>query len=88
MARGELAQAEAAAREAVLLAERSDDISQRGDALVDLAAVVDRHGKADDALTALRAAIALYERKGNLVAAERAQTTLRHMGERAAISEA
>ena len=36
-ARGEFERAEAAAREAVRLSERSDDISQRGDALVDLA---------------------------------------------------
>jgi len=63
-------------REAVRLSERSDDISQRGAALVDLATVVDRAGRVSEAATALRDAIALYGRKGNLVSAARAHTTL------------
>ena len=65
------------------LSERSDDISQRGDALVDLAAVLDRAGRASDAATALRDAIALYERKGNVVSADRARTTLERLGRQA-----
>lgn len=44
-ARGDLERAEATAREAVELSERSDDICQRGDALVQLAAVLDGAGR-------------------------------------------
>ena len=58
------------------LSERSDDISQRGDALVDLAAVLERAGRVSDAAAALRDAIALYQRKGNVVSAARAHTSL------------
>ena len=70
------------------LSEGSDDISQRGDALVDLAAVLDRAGQADEALTALRDAIALYERKGNVVGAECAQVMLQRLGAGASVSDA
>ena len=42
VARGEFDSAEAAARRAVQLAESSDDLSQRGDALMDLGVVLDR----------------------------------------------
>jgi Flp pilus assembly protein TadD len=59
-ARGELERAEATAREAVRLSERSDDISQQGDALIHLAAVLDRAERPGDAAAALRAAIGLY----------------------------
>ena len=62
-ARGDLERAEATAREAVELSERSDDICQRGEALVQLAAVLDGAGRASDAATALQDAMALYERK-------------------------
>jgi tetratricopeptide (TPR) repeat protein len=71
--RGDFERAEAAAREAVRLSERSDDTSQRGDALVDLAAVLDRARRAREAAAALGDAIALYERKGNIVLAARAR---------------
>jgi hypothetical protein len=69
----------------VRLSERSDDICLRGDALVDLAAVLERAG---DAAAALRDAIALYQRKGNLVSAARAHTTLERLGHGAAVTEA
>jgi class 3 adenylate cyclase/tetratricopeptide (TPR) repeat protein len=87
-ARGELERAEAAAREAVRLSERSDDICLRGDALVDLAAVLEAAGRAGDAATALRDAIALYQRKGNVVSAARAHTTLERLGYGAAVTDA
>jgi tetratricopeptide (TPR) repeat protein len=86
--RGELEPAEAAAREAVRLSERSDDISQRGDALVDLGAVLDRAGRASEAATALRRAVALYQRKGNIVSAARANTTLERLGRDAGVTDA
>jgi tetratricopeptide (TPR) repeat protein len=75
-ARGELERAEEAAREGVRLAELSDALSQRGDALVSLAAVLEHRGRVGEAAAALNDAIALYERKGNVVAAERARSTL------------
>jgi tetratricopeptide (TPR) repeat protein len=82
-ARDELERAEAAAREAVRLSQRSDDISQQGDALADLAAVLDHAGRANEAATALRDAIALYECKGNIVSAARARALVEHLGHRA-----
>jgi class 3 adenylate cyclase/tetratricopeptide (TPR) repeat protein len=86
--RGELEPAEAAARDAVRLSEASDDISQRGDALVDLGAVLDRAGRASEAATALRRAVALYQRKGNTVSAARANTTLERLGLDAGVTDA
>jgi tetratricopeptide (TPR) repeat protein len=86
--RGELERAEAAAREAARLSERSDDISQRGDALTDLGAVLDRIGRASEAAAATRDAIALYERKGNVVSAARAHTVLERLGHRTGVTEA
>jgi len=77
--RGDFERAEAAAREAVRFSQRSDDISQRGDALADLAAVLDRAGRAGEAAAALRDAIALYERKGNIVCASRARATVKRL---------
>jgi tetratricopeptide (TPR) repeat protein len=86
-ARGELEHAEATARQAVRLSERSDDICLRGDALVDLAAVLERAGRAGNAATALGEAIALYQRKGNAVSAARAQTSLERLGQGAGIAD-
>jgi hypothetical protein len=71
----------------VRLSERSDDICLRGDALVDLAAVLERAGRAGGAAAALRDAIALYQRKGNLVSAARAHTTLERLGHGAAVTD-
>ena len=86
-ARGELDRAEAAAREAVRLSERSDVLSQRGDALTDLAAVLARAGRRNEAATALRDAIVLYKRKGNLVSAARTQHTLDSLGHKAEVTK-
>ena len=52
-------------------------ICPQGDALTDLAAVLERAGRPDEAAAAaLRDAIALYKRKGNIVSAARAHTAL------------
>jgi len=61
------------ADEAVSLAERTDGLNQRADALLDRAEVADVLGRDDDAARDVAAALALYERKGNLVMAERAR---------------
>jgi tetratricopeptide (TPR) repeat protein len=74
--RGDAKRPEDAAREAVRFAEPSDEISLRGDCLVTLATVLDRAGRRADAVVTLREAIAPYERKGNVVAADRARTGL------------
>jgi class 3 adenylate cyclase/tetratricopeptide (TPR) repeat protein len=75
-ARGDLERAEHAAREAVRFAEPSEEISLRGDCLVTLATVLGRAGRGREAVVALEEAIALYERKGNVVAAGRARAVL------------
>jgi class 3 adenylate cyclase/tetratricopeptide (TPR) repeat protein len=74
--RGDIEGAEHAAREAVRFGEASDDISLRGDCLVTMATVLHRGDRDAEAVVALREAIALYERKGNVVAAARARAML------------
>jgi predicted ATPase/class 3 adenylate cyclase len=74
--RGHVAEAERLAREAVALAERSDFINDRADALVDLAIVYTQAGRLGDARAALAGGLRLYERKGNAVAAGRARVDL------------
>jgi class 3 adenylate cyclase/tetratricopeptide (TPR) repeat protein len=75
-ARGDIERAEQAARTAIRFVEPTDEISLHGDCLVTLATVLDRAGRAAEAVVALREAIALYERKGNMVATARARATL------------
>ena len=69
-------EAEALAREAVDLAASTDFLTHRGEAFLDLAEVLRLNGQPPEAETALRAALELYERKGDLVSAERARTRL------------
>jgi ATP/maltotriose-dependent transcriptional regulator MalT len=63
---------------AVELASRTDAPTMHGDALVDLAVVLDAAGRTDESDAALREAAAHYDRKGNLAAAARLPT--RHAG--------
>jgi tetratricopeptide (TPR) repeat protein len=85
-ARGEFERAEAAAREAVRASKRSDELTHPGDALTDLAAVLARAGRPNEAATALRDAISLYERKGNIVSAARTRQTLDSLGHKAHVT--
>ena len=71
---GELDEADALAREAVRLIEPTDLLTDRGDALLDLAEVLRLGGRATDAEAAARGGLELYERKGNLVSAARARS--------------
>jgi tetratricopeptide (TPR) repeat protein len=71
-ARGEHAAAADLAREAVALAEETDDTNMTADTLVDLAAVLSAVGDSAERVGALRRARELYARKGNTVAADSA----------------
>jgi len=72
--RGELQEGERLAREAVALAEETDMLNAHAGALIDLAEVLTLAGR--DARAELDGALALYERKGNLVMAERTRSSL------------
>jgi tetratricopeptide (TPR) repeat protein len=85
--RGALAAGEAAARAAVAHSRASDDLSQRGDALVNLAYVLERAGRADEAADALREALAFYQRKGNVVAAAQARALIHSEHGRAGVTD-
>ena len=72
---GELDETERLAREAVRLIKTTDQPDIQGDALVTLASVLTAAGKAE-AAAALSEAIAQFDRKGNIVSAERARAAL------------
>ena len=59
------------ARQAVALAEQTDDLNAHGDALLDLGDVLTLSGRRDEAAAPLEQARALYVSKGNLVMAAR-----------------
>jgi tetratricopeptide (TPR) repeat protein len=75
-ARGEVEEAERLAREAVALAERTDHLEEHANALMTLAEVLRRAGRAHEATPALRDALDLLRQKGNTVLARRAQQAL------------
>jgi class 3 adenylate cyclase/tetratricopeptide (TPR) repeat protein len=64
------------AREAVELANRTDALNLRADALVNLAEALQLAAAPEEASAALRGALALYEQKGNVVASSRASSLL------------
>jgi class 3 adenylate cyclase/tetratricopeptide (TPR) repeat protein len=64
--RGEHADAEALAREAVAIVGSTDGLNYQGDALCDLAEVLAEAGRADEAAATLEQALERYERKKNL----------------------
>jgi hypothetical protein len=66
----------ALAREAVAALVATDLLSHRGDGMLDLADVLSTCGQREESEHAVRSAVALYERKGNAVAAARAQQLL------------
>ena len=74
--RGEHAEAERLAREAVTIGEGTDFLNAQGDANADLAEVLLLGGKADEAKAALEQALERYERKENLVMARRMRDRL------------
>ena len=68
---GHTEEAERLASEAVALAGQTDWLSMHGDALADLGEVLQEAGRRAEAREATRQALALYEQKGNSVAADR-----------------
>jgi class 3 adenylate cyclase len=75
-ARGEHAEAQRLAREAVEIIGRTDALTQQGDAFNNLATVLAAAGRADEAKEALKQGLDRYERKKNLVMAERVRQKL------------
>ena len=74
--RGEHAEAEQLAREAVTISEKTDQLVVQGDVYVDLAEVLSLAGRPEEAAAALRQALGCYRLKGNLVSGQRAETRL------------
>jgi hypothetical protein len=63
-------------REAVTVAAQSDFYNAHGDALVELAEILQLAGRAKDAADALDEALQLYDAKRNIVSAANARTLL------------
>jgi class 3 adenylate cyclase/tetratricopeptide (TPR) repeat protein len=74
--RGKHADGERLALEAVAICEETDRLDAQGDAYADLAEVLLLAGRAEEAAVTLAQAIERYERKGNIVSAQRARTRL------------
>jgi tetratricopeptide (TPR) repeat protein len=74
--RGELEEAERLARDAVSIGAATDMLNQQGDAYADLGEVLLLGGEIDETVAALEQAVERYERKGNLVSAQRARERL------------
>jgi class 3 adenylate cyclase/tetratricopeptide (TPR) repeat protein len=74
--RGEHAEAEWLAREAVAICDETDMLNAQGDVYADLAEVLVLTGKPTEAASALEQALERYERKENRVSARRVQERL------------
>jgi predicted ATPase/class 3 adenylate cyclase len=66
--RAEIRAAEALAREALAIAEATDFVNDRADALIDLSHVLEASRRGEEAIAAASEALHLYELKGNVVA--------------------
>jgi class 3 adenylate cyclase len=74
--RGRHVEAERLAREAVALGDPTDMLNTQAAAFADLGEVLALAGRSDEAAVALDEAVARYERKGNIVMAERMRARL------------
>jgi thioredoxin-like negative regulator of GroEL len=74
--RGEHAEAERLAHEAVAMGEVIESLNGQGDANADLGEVLLLAGDHDQAVAALEMAVEHYERKGNIVSAQRVRARL------------
>ncbi len=73
---GDTAEAERLVREAVAIGQETDVLDTQGDVYADLAEVLSLAGRPKEAAEALERALERYERKGNRVSTQRAQTRL------------
>ena len=73
---GDLERAEALAREAVAIVDRTDDIDMRGWLRTDLAEVLSFADKTEEASSVLEEAVRLAEQKEDLILVERARARL------------
>jgi class 3 adenylate cyclase/tetratricopeptide (TPR) repeat protein len=78
---GDVDEALRLAREAVAIVEQTDWLNTRGDALLDLAEVLELAERPDEAAPLLAEALHLYQQKGNIVAAEKAEQLLAELRE-------
>jgi tetratricopeptide (TPR) repeat protein len=74
--RHDFEQAESLAREAVAISERTDDLAQRGRALLDLAEVLELAQRNEEAARLVDRALDLFEQKGNVVLAQETRKLL------------
>jgi hypothetical protein len=74
--RGEHADGVRLALEAVGICDETDRLDAQGDVYADFAEVLLLAGRAEEAVGALETALERYERKGNLVLAQRARARL------------
>ena len=81
--RGEHAEAERFAREAVATGEQTDMLDAQGETYADLAEVLSLAGRPNEAAVALGQALERYERKGNIVSSRRTQARLTELEEAA-----
>jgi tetratricopeptide (TPR) repeat protein len=82
--RSQQTEAEPLAREAVAIGEKTDMLDAQGDAYADLAEVLSLAGRPNEAEAALGQALGCYQRKGNLVSTQHAQTRLADLQKRTA----
>src|SRR5262249_7633790 len=75
-AQGRIDEAEELARQAVTIGESTDFLNTHADALVALAEIRGRAGRGEEASAAAAEALALCERKGNRVVADRIRAQL------------
>ena len=77
--RGELVEAEALAREAVALAERTDLLNTHGDTVADLGEVIALAGRPAEAAEVYLQAAEIFERKGNRTSLERVRSAAQEL---------
>jgi class 3 adenylate cyclase/tetratricopeptide (TPR) repeat protein len=81
--RGEFAEAERLALQAVAICDATEMLNAQGDVYADLGEVLVLAGKPEEAAAALEQALERYERKGNVVSAHRVQAQLAELREAA-----
>jgi len=79
--RGHYTEADALAREAVALTEHMDGLNYQGDALCDLAEVLQAAGRTEEAAATLEQALERYDRKENLARAAQVRDRLAQLQE-------